>query len=270
MARGQRPLWRSPDGRGQTVTKPVPSRPTTAARPASYLSHGSWRSRPGQKDTLAMTASPRMTRRAMAGAAFTCIAAFAAGCGTSSPSAGPATTAPATATSATPAATAAVSSAGASPSPAAKPAAAPGIAPCPTRYLGAKIGVSQGTAGSIYTVIDFTNIGNVTCTLYGYPGVSLAGGKPVTQIGLAATRSTITAKVLVTLKPGAVANALLQIVDAGNYSPATCGPATADYLQIYPPNQTTPIYLGYKSAACSKSVHILTVSVVVPGSGSSA
>jgi Protein of unknown function (DUF4232) len=208
-----------------------------------------------------------MTRRAISGAAFTCIAAFAAGCGTSSPAAGPATTAPATATSAS---TAGASTAGASPPPAAPPTAAPGIAPCPTRYLGAKIGVSQGTAGSIYTVIDFTNIGDVTCTLYGYPGVSLAGGKPVAQIGLAATRSTVTAKVLVTLKPGAVASALLQIVDAGNYPPATCGPATADYLQIYPPNQTTPVYLGYKSAACSKPVHLLTVSVVLPGSGSSA
>jgi hypothetical protein len=119
-------------------------------------------------------------------------------------------------------------------------------------------------------VIDFTNIGNVTCTLYGYPGVSLAGGKPVTQIGLAATRSTATAKTLVTLKPGAVGNALLQIVDAGNYSPATCGPTTADHLQIYPPNQTTPIYLAFKSQACSKKVHILSVSVVMPGSGSSA
>ncbi len=211
----------------------------------------------------------------MAGAAFTCIAALAAACGTSSPSGGPATTTPASsATSAAPSSTPAASSAAASPSPAAStaaaaPAAAAGASPCPTRYLGAKIGVSQGTAGSIYTVIDFTNIGNVTCTLYGYPGVSLAGGKPVTQIGLAATRSTATPKKLVTLKPGAVANALLQIVNAGNYPPSTCGPTTATYLQIYPPNQTTPIYLGYKSQACSKSVHLLTVSVVMPGAGSS-
>jgi septal ring-binding cell division protein DamX len=213
-----------------------------------------------------------MARRAIAGAAFTGLAAFAAACGTSSPSAGPATTAPAAPTSAS---TAAASTPAASPSPATSPAASPAVAAgaaaaCPTRSLGVKIGVSQGTAGSIYTVIDFTNIGNVTCTLYGYPGVSLAGGKPVTQIGLAATRSTATAKTLVTLKPGAVANALLQIVDAGNYSPATCGPTAADYLQIYPPNQTTPIYLAFKSQACSKKVHILSVSVVMPGSGSSA
>ncbi len=35
---------------------------------------------------------------------------------------------------------------------------------------------AQGAAGSVYQVIDFTNISNVTCTLYGYPGVSLGGG----------------------------------------------------------------------------------------------
>jgi hypothetical protein len=117
-------------------------------------------------------------------------------------------------------------------------------------------------------VIDFTNISNVSCTLYGYPGVSLAGGTPVSQIGLAAAESHATARVLVTLTPGAVASALLQIVHAGNYPASRCGMTTASSLQIYPPNQTTPIYLSYNSPTCSKPVQILTVSVVEPGSGS--
>jgi hypothetical protein len=119
-------------------------------------------------------------------------------------------------------------------------------------------------------VIDFTNIGTVTCTLYGYPGVSLAGGTPVKQIGLAATESKVTPRTLVTLAPGATANALLQIVDAGNFPPAKCGMVTAHYLQIFPPNQTTPIYLSFTSAACSKPVQTLNVSVVMTGAGSSA
>jgi hypothetical protein len=129
--------------------------------------------------------------------------------------------------------------------------------------------VAQGAAGSTYQVIDFTNIGNVTCSLYGYPGVSLAGGTPVRQIGLAAVEGKATPRTLVTLAPGAVANALLQIVQAQNYPPASCRPVAATYLQIYPPSQTTPIYLGYRSTACSKPVQILTVSVVQAGSGSS-
>jgi hypothetical protein len=142
-----------------------------------------------------------------------------------------------------------------------------GAAPCPSRYLAVKAGIAQGTAGSVYQVIDFTNISKVTCSIDGYPGVSLAGGTPVTQIGLAATRSTVTPAKLVILKPGAVANALLQITDALNYPTATCGPVKADYLIIYPPNQTTPIPLAYTATACSKPVHILSVTVVQLGSG---
>jgi Protein of unknown function (DUF4232) len=141
-------------------------------------------------------------------------------------------------------------------------------AACPTRYLAAKAGLAQGTAGSIYQVIDFTNISNAPCSLYGYPGVSLASGTPVTQVGAAASRSTATAATLVTLGPGQTANALLRIVAAGNYSPATCTPTTTTYLQIYPPNQTTPIYLGYKSTGCAaSSVKLLSVSVVTAGTG---
>ena len=166
---------------------------------------------------------------------------------------------------ATAAASAASSSAAASASASASSA---GTDACPTRDLSAKAGLAQGTAGSIYQVIDFTNISNASCTLFGYPGVSLASGTPVTQVGAAATRTTDTAARLVTLGPGQTANALLRIVEAGNYSAATCTPTTTTYLQIYPPNQTTPIYLGYKSTGCaSSSVKLLSISVVTAGTG---
>jgi hypothetical protein len=139
---------------------------------------------------------------------------------------------------------------------------------CPTRSLSAKAGLAQGTAGSIYQVIEFTNISQAPCTLYGYPGVSLARGTPVTQVGAAASRSTATAATVVTLGPGQTANVLLRIVEAGNYSPGTCAPTATTYLQIYPPSQTTPIYLGYKSTGCaSSSVNLLSVSVVTAGTG---
>jgi hypothetical protein len=148
------------------------------------------------------------------------------------------------------------------------PASPAGPPACPTKYLAAKAGLSQGTAGSIYQVLDFTNISNAPCTLFGYPGVSLGAGTPVTQVGAAASRSTATAASLVTLDPGQTANALLRIVEAGNYSPGTCSPTATTYIQIYPPNQTTPIYLSYKSTGCaSTSVNLLSVSVVTPGNG---
>jgi len=121
-----------------------------------------------------------------------------------------------------------------------------------------------------YQVIVFTNISNVTCTLYGYPGVSLAAGTPVTQVGQAASRSPVAGPSVVTLTPGQAANALLRITQAVNYPSGTCSPAKTTYLQIYPPNQTTPIYLAYSSTGCSSnSVNLLTIGVVQAGAGSS-
>jgi hypothetical protein len=205
--------------------------------------------------------------RILAGAALTCVTALAAGCGSS---ASPAPTPTKTITvRATPAASAgAAAGTAAAPAPGAASPTAAGAAPaCPTRSLGLKLGLAQGAAGSTFQVIDFTNISHASCTLYGYPGVSLAGGRPVTQIGLAAAKSHATARKLVTLSPGAVANAVLQIAHAVNFPAARCGLVTADHLQIYPPNQTTPVYLHYTSQTCAKKVQVLTVSVVAPGSG---
>ncbi len=225
-----------------------------------------------------MLGSTRSAGRLAAVAAAAVVGISVAGCtaGASTP-ASPSVTptagaSSATASSGSSAASAASANARAAASPpaASASASASSAAPaaCPTRYLAAKAGLAQGTAGSIYQVIDFTNISNAPCTLYGYPGVSLASGTPVTQVGAAASRSTATAATLVTLGPGQTANALLRIVAAGNYSPTTCTPTTTTYLQIYPPNQTTPIYLGYKSTGCAApSVKLLSVSVVTAGTG---
>lgn len=211
-----------------------------------------------------MTSTPGMASKALAGALLACCAVFASACSASTPtSSSPPSSTPAATPFSSPSATPATSA------PATTPAVA-GPAPCPTRYLGVKAGLSQGTAGSIYQVIEFTNISNVSCTLYGYPGISFAStGSSGGQIGLAAKENPTPPRELVTLAPGATANALLRIVAAGNFPPATCGMVTAHWLVIYPPNQTTPVYLKYSSPTCSKQVQILTVNVVQPGSGGS-
>ena len=149
------------------------------------------------------------------------------------------------------------------------PSSAPGTPACATSALQVKLGSSDGYAGGVYVVIDFTNTGASTCTLFGYPGVSLVKGPPYTQIGLAAKRSTTTPKKLVTLAAGATANAQLQIVDALNFPSASCGPTKATALKIYPPNQTEPVYLPNTSSGCAKPVQIMYIGAVRPGSGSS-
>lgn len=141
-----------------------------------------------------------------------------------------------------------------------------GPAPCLTRYLNVSPGLSQGAAGSTYVVLEFRNLNNQPCTLYGYPGVSFGRGTPVSQVGPAAAENPATARELVTLAPHGRAGALLQIVHAADYPAASCGPVTAHWLIVYPPNQTVPVYVSYVSPACAKHVRLLTVSAVRTGS----
>jgi hypothetical protein len=129
--------------------------------------------------------------------------------------------------------------------------------------------VSQGAADSTYIVLVFKNLDNHPCTLYGYPGVAQDAGVPVTQVGLAAARDPATPRELVTLGPYGTASALLRIAHADNYPPAACQPVTTQWLQVIPPNQYVPIYLGYTSQTCAKPVQLLTVDAVRPGAGSS-
>jgi hypothetical protein len=207
----------------------------------------------------------RAGRLALTAAALICTVAVA-GCassGSSQPAASGSTPA------ASPSTPAAASSSN-TPAVVAPSSQAAGTPACATSALQVKLGSSDGYAGGVYVVIDFTNTSGSTCTLFGYPGVSLVTGPPYKQIGLAAKRSTSTPKKLVSLAPGATANAQLQIVDALNYPSASCGPTKATALKIYPPNQTEPVYLPNTSSGCGKPVQVIYIGTVRPGSGGAA
>jgi hypothetical protein len=206
----------------------------------------------------------------MAAVGLAMVVAAVAGCSApSSSSSSPAAAVTASVPASSAAAATSFASAGSASSAAVNQNTGGGPPGCASRDLKATVGIAQGAAGSVYQVIDFTNIGTSSCSLYGYPGVALAGGSPVTQIGAPASRSTASAPKLVSLAAGASANTLLQITDAQNYPTSRCGPTASTYLQIYPPNQTTPIYLAYKSMGCSSTkVKLLTVSVMLAGKGS--
>ena len=206
----------------------------------------------------------RAGRLALTAAALICTAAVT-GCassGSSQPAASGSTPA---ASSSAPSAPAATSSSN-TPAVVAPSSSAPGTPACATSALQVKLGSSDGYAGGVYVVIDFTNTSGSSCTLFGYPGVSLVTGPPYKQIGLAAKRSTSSSKKLVTLAAGATANAQLQIVDALNFPSASCGPTKATALKIYPPNQTEPVYLPNTSTGCSKPVQIMYIGTVRPAS----
>jgi hypothetical protein len=193
------------------------------------------------------------------GVASSSAAATGAGTGTSTGAATSGPTTPAATSSAaapaTPLATATAGSGG-------------GSSACATDDLKASIGDGGGgAAGSFYSVIDFTNTSNATCTLYGYPGVSLRNAQDA-LIGAPATRGVApeSAPALITLAPGATAHATLRLTDYTVYPTSKCQPANAAYLLVYPPNQTQSVKLAFKTGTCSNSsVKMLAVSVVASG-----
>jgi Protein of unknown function (DUF4232) len=190
--------------------------------------------------------------------------AAVAGCSSSTtPSSGASASATATATG-TAGGAATPSSSPASGSGGNSPAAASGTPACTTGDLKATLGSTQGAAGSIYVNLDLTNTSSSPCTLYGYPGTSLANAS--TSVSPGADRSSATPESLVTLDAGSTGHAVMQIADAGNYSSSTCGPKPTSEIKIYPPNQTAALYVTYSTSACTKSVHQLGISAVPSGS----
>lgn len=209
---------------------------------------------------------PRVERsgNGMTGAAAALIVlAAVAGCASSSSS-----------SSSAPASSSSSAAAGGStvvPPPTTPPAslspAVTGPAPCATSDLNVTLGPSNGAAGSVYQTIVFTNTSGATCTLYGYPGVSLVSAPPYRQIGLAAQRSSTTPVTTITLASGATASAVLRVVNALNFGAATCSPTKGAFLRIYPPNQTAPVYLADAAEVCAQPVQTLFISAVQTGSG---
>jgi hypothetical protein len=196
-------------------------------------------------------------RYAIAAAAACAVAGLLAGCGSATPSASPTRTVTVTVT-------AGPANAGPTTPPAAPAQAGP--PGCATSALTASLGPGNGAAGSTYYPIEFTNTSGSACTLYGFPGVSFvtAAGS---QVGAASTEDATYPRQLVTLAPDATAHASLRVVDAANYPPATCRPVSVHRLKVFPPNQTTALYISLAATACSNaSIQILTVQTVQTGS----
>jgi hypothetical protein len=189
-------------------------------------------------------------------------AALVAACGTGTPA--PTITITKTAAAAS----------GTSPVVAPTPVAAPAVTPagpstCVSSDLQAKLGPSQGAAGTIYQVIVLTNTSATACTLYGYPGVSFVTGVGGSIVGAPATRNPIVAKALVTLQPGGQAYTLVGVVQVGALPQSACQPTHAGWLQIYAPGDTGALFVQYSSQVCGRPKQkFMTVSAVRSGSGS--
>jgi hypothetical protein len=146
------------------------------------------------------------------------------------------------------------------------PAAAP--PPCATSQLRVWLGVpGDGSAGHVAYQLEFSNISARTCTLFGYPGVSAVRGGGV-QLGSAAARDAADPKKVVTLARGATAHAFLVTTNVSVFPATACHQTTAVGLKVFPPNTTSPAFIGFPIPACAKAGPVfLRVRTVVAGTG---
>jgi hypothetical protein len=146
----------------------------------------------------------------------------------------------------------------------------PGLAVCPAASLRLMVDTSQadGAAGSTYYPVDFVNVSDTPCGMYGFPGMSFvtAGGGSGRQIGASAQRNPAFGDLAVRLTAGGVAHAWLQVAQAANYPASACQPVTAHWLRVFPPGDTGAVYVGQSFPACADSgAQLLTVTPVRSG-----
>lgn len=139
---------------------------------------------------------------------------------------------------------------------------------CALSDLSVWLGIpGDSAAGSTFYQLEMSNISNHNCTLIGFPGVS-AVGLGGHQLGSAATRDHGDPKLLVTLRRGDTAHAVLRIVDTGLFQPSACHPKNAIGLRVFPPNDAKSAVVGFKLRACqTKGPKFLSVRVTVAGTG---
>lgn len=137
---------------------------------------------------------------------------------------------------------------------------------CPTSGLEAWLGLGAARPGNAgppgaypghetYYTLEFTNVSNRTCSLFGYPEVSAYQDSPAAggPIGGTAIRDTSVRPKPVMLEPGATAHAVLRV--AGDTEPAGCAEVTAEELRITLPRQARPSLVPAHIPVCSQRGH---------------
>ncbi len=127
------------------------------------------------------------------------------------------------------------------------------------------------TAGITYYTLDFTNTSSSTCSLSGFPFVSMIS-RAGRQLGSPASRARMTVVPLVRLAPGATAHTTLAYYGGKVSGTSGCGPvATAFELRAYVAGQKRALYaaLGLHSCSHSGRVYLLITQSFRAGAGAS-
>jgi hypothetical protein len=146
---------------------------------------------------------------------------------------------------------------------------------CATSGLQAWLGLGPASVTGIrpaegtYYTLEFTNVSDRACSLFGYPEVSAYADSPKARIAIggAAARDTSVRPHPVMLAPGATAHAGLRVT----VQPANCAKVTAEELRIALPRQDRPAIVPVHITVCSQegqvslSVQAIQARPGVPG-----
>jgi hypothetical protein len=130
---------------------------------------------------------------------------------------------------------------------------------CAVRVLRVTLGEENAGVGNLYTTLVLRNVGRGSCTLRGYPGVSLVDGRG-RQIGRAATRVAAALPWLI-LRPGGTVSTVIHTLNPG-VGTTNCLPPSAA-LRVYPPDAYTSVLVRVRLSEC---LGVLEVRPLVAGS----
>jgi hypothetical protein len=145
------------------------------------------------------------------------------------------------------------------------PAGATSAKSCVSTQITVSHGAAQGTAGTTYYALVFTNSGATACTLFGVPVIQPVIGSAHRSLGPAARNESMgEIPALHTLAPGAAVSVAFGVVDTGNYSASTCRARRARGVTVTLGAFVRPTYVGLPITVCTKRAST-TTRLVAPG-----
>jgi hypothetical protein len=144
-------------------------------------------------------------------------------------------------------------------------AASTGTKSCVSSQITVSRGTAQGTAGTTYYALVFTNTGASVCTLFGVPVIQPVIGPSHRPLGpLARNESMGEMPALHTLAHGASVSVAFGVADTGNYTASTCGARRVRGVVVKLGAFVRPTYLSLPITVCTKLAST-TTRLVSPG-----
>jgi len=129
---------------------------------------------------------------------------------------------------------------------------------CVSAQLTVTHGASQGTAGTIYYPIIFTNTG-ATCAIFGVPAIQPVAGSAHHAVGpLARSLSMGMMPVRHVIAKGQSVSAAIGVVETGNYTPSTCVARSASGVVVTLGSFVPSRYVHLAIIVCTKRTSITT------------